>query len=125
MWKGIVAPFTKDLQGYPATAEDFDKVDRAIECILMTSFGERVMRPTFGSDVINLVFEPIEVAEAAGIDAINRSLATWEARIRVVDIAVQTYDDGRIEFDIDYTLKVEEQRRTKKIVFRTQEFDRS
>jgi len=125
MWKGIVAPFTKDLQGYPATAEDFDKVDKAIECILMTSFKERVMRPTFGSDVVKLVFEPTEVAKAAGVNAINRSLATWEPRIRVVGIAVQTYDDGRVEFDIDYTLKIEAERRTKKIVFRTAEFEKS
>lgn len=125
MWKGIVAPFTKDLQGYPATAEDFDKVDKAIECILMTSFGERVMRPTFGSDVVGLVFEPSEIVKAAGVDAVNRSLATWESRIRVVGIDVQTFDDGRVEFDIDYTLKVEAQRRTKKIVFRTAEFERS
>lgn len=98
-WLGIVS-FNKGLKGYPTTASGIDKVRKAIEFILMTGKGERVMRPEFGSGVWKYVFEP-EVIVSLIQSEVYEALRLYEPRIEIEKIDVNDFD-GKIVVDIFY-----------------------
>ncbi len=58
-------PYHIDGTGRSATTGAADHVRDLIEQVLFTAPGERVMRPTFGSGLLALVFEPNSVQLAA------------------------------------------------------------
>lgn len=79
-------------------ASGLAKINQAIHSILLTRKGERVYRPTFGSNLYKLVFEPndeflgqqlkYEVADA---------LRAWERRIKL--LRVEPISKNEISFD--------------------------
>jgi phage baseplate assembly protein W len=54
----IKFPFQVDHKGRTAQSNDEDHIREMIEQVLFTSPGERVNRPTFGSGLMQLVFQP-------------------------------------------------------------------
>ncbi len=67
-----------------------DKIRTAIWLILMTSPGERVMRPDFGSGLRQFITAPNSVATRALIQReVHASLDRWEPRIRLREVIVQ------------------------------------
>jgi phage baseplate assembly protein W len=58
-------PYQFDGRGLTATTALENHVRDLIEQVLFTSPGERVMRPDFGSGILELVFEPNSTALAA------------------------------------------------------------
>jgi len=58
-------PYQFDGRGHTAQAGEEDFIRGLIEQVLFTSPGERVMRPDFGSGVMQLVFAPNSVELAA------------------------------------------------------------
>ena len=58
-------PYHFDSQGRTATTGALDHIRDLIEQVLLTSPGERVMRPDFGAGLLQLVFEPNSTAIAA------------------------------------------------------------
>lgn len=58
-------PYHFDGHGLTATTPVEDHVRDLIEQVLLTSPGERVMRPDFGSGLLEMVFEPNSTALAA------------------------------------------------------------
>ena len=86
--KGFDIPFRIDKnRGSPVSVETEALLDRSIRTILLTSPGERVFRPTFGSWLRRLVFT--NMSEGAAFQAaaeIRRALDAWEPRIDVRDI---------------------------------------
>ena len=58
-------PYHVDGTGRSAATSAADHVRDLIEQVLFTAPGERVMRPTFGSGLLALVFEPNSVQLAA------------------------------------------------------------
>lgn len=62
-------------------------VEEAIRIILMTSKGERPMRPEFGSELYRLQFAPND-AGTAGVASryVKEALARWEPRIEVLSV---------------------------------------
>ncbi|MCK7494837.1 MAG: GPW/gp25 family protein [Comamonadaceae bacterium] len=66
---------------------------QAIQIVLSTARGERVMRPDFGCDLHELVFAPNDRAtQAAAAFRVREALQAWEPRIDVLD--VQAYASG-------------------------------
>ncbi|MCB0189518.1 MAG: GPW/gp25 family protein, partial [Caldilineaceae bacterium] len=64
-------------------------IEQSIRIILSTAQGERVMRPTFGSRLHELVFEPMNVETMAlARKYVADALGMWEPRINVLDIRV-------------------------------------
>ena len=51
-------PYSLDARGRTSETTDEDWVRDLVEQVLFTAPGERVNRPTFGSGVMRLVFEP-------------------------------------------------------------------
>ena len=88
-----------------ATADDETHVRDLIEQVLFTAPGERVMRPDFGSGLLELVFEP----GGPELEATTQFLAQGALQQWLGDrIAVQTLDvrvdDGTLSVDIAYVL---------------------
>ncbi len=83
-------------------------IEQSIGIILGTRIGERVMRPEFGCEVQDLVFEPRDAVLAGRIrTSVTKALARWEPRIQVVDVRPE-FDpdiDGAVLVYIDYQIK--------------------
>jgi len=58
-------PYHFDGRGRTATTGEADHIRDLIEQVLLTSPGERVMRPDFGAGLLSLVFEPNSATLAA------------------------------------------------------------
>jgi uncharacterized protein len=95
-------------RGGIALVSDADKIDQAIKIILMTPIGARVMRPTFGSRLHELVFAPAN-AETFGLAEmyVKEALAFWEPRIEVQDVIANAAPERRytILITIRYRIK--------------------
>lgn len=101
-----------------ATVQDDTDIRQAIYIIIFTVPGERVMRPDFGCQIHDLIFDPANehtaaVAERYVREAINR----WEPRIDLVSVRVIPggTEHGELIIHIDYRAK--EQHDTRSLVF--------
>ena len=64
-----------------------DAVRQAILLLLSTRPGERVMRPTYGCDIYQLLFAPNDDTTAAlAIYYVRRALERWEPRVAIVKL---------------------------------------
>lgn len=95
-------------RGGIALVSEEEKIAQAIRIILSTPIGERVMRPTFGSRLHELVFAPagsetFGLAEMYVQDALN----FWEPRIELLDVNAFVDPDrpGYLLIQIDYLIK--------------------
>jgi phage baseplate assembly protein W len=103
----ISHPYRIDATGRTASpADEAAHVRELIELVLFTNPGERVMRPTFGSGVHQLVFAPAydelsSVAEHMVRAALQQWLAEW---LEVQGVAVRG-DDSTLTITISYVLR--------------------
>lgn len=113
--QGWAFPPKIDRQGRIAVARGDSEIVQAIEIILRTSPGQRVMRPEFGSRLHELVFAPnsAETANAAR-GFVEDALAMWEPRIEVrsVNTAPHEEEENVIVITIEYEIKVTHDRRS-------------
>jgi len=67
------------------------RVEESVYLILSTAKGERVMLPEFGCGIHELVFAP-NTPGTIGLVAqqVRRALVTWEPRVDVLDIVVDS-----------------------------------
>jgi uncharacterized protein len=88
--------------GEAALVADEDDIRQAIQIILATAPGERVMRPDFGSGLKALVFEPLNTTTIEMVSTrVSEALAQWEPRITVLDVNVSLGPDvGSVYFDV-------------------------
>lgn len=98
-------PYHFDGLGLTATTPLGDHVRDLIEQVLFTSPGERVMRPDFGSGILELVFEPNSTALAATTQMIVQgALQQYLSHL----IAVQAVDvenvDNALAITVRYSL---------------------
>lgn len=105
---GWAFPVGPDATGEAALAAYEEDVRQAIEIILGTDPGERVMRPDFGAGLHALVFEPIGASTAALLrHRVEEALVKWEPRIDVLEVRVT--QDGplgnRLLVGIDYRIR--------------------
>ncbi len=87
-------PFHFDGRGRSAETTDDDHIRDMIEQVLFTRPGERVNRPTFGSGLLQLVFQPNSDALAAATQmSVQSSLQQWLGDVIQVDtVEVQNVD---------------------------------
>ena len=101
-------PPRTDGRGGIALASGDDKIRQAIWIILGTPVGQRVMRPTFGSRLHELVFAPAN-PETLGLAEtyVEEALSFWEPRIQVLEVnaGVDPARPGRLNIDIRYEVK--------------------
>lgn len=113
--RGWAFPPRIDKHGRVALVADHDEIKQAIVIILSTAVGERVMRPTFGSRLHELVFAPLN-AETMTLARlyVEDALAMWEPRIVVEEVqvldpfprdALYNKQEGVLQVGIRYKIK--------------------
>ncbi len=94
-------------------AEYEDSIRQSIQIILMTSKGERVMRPDFGCGIHELVFA-VNNSMTRGLVAheVREALIRWEPRIELIDVqATAAGDQGeQLLISIDYRVRLTDSR---------------
>ena len=105
---GWAFPPRPDGRGGIALVSDDEKIRQAIWIILGTPIGQRVMRPTFGSRLHELVFAPLNpetlgLAELYVQDALN----FWEPRIELLDTHARVAPDRAhvLLIEVQYLIK--------------------
>lgn len=82
-------------------------IKSSLEILLTTRPGERVMRPDYGCNLDELVFEPLTTTFKTYIkDLITTAILYYEPRIEVNTIELDDTGEleGRILISIDYTI---------------------
>jgi len=88
-------------------AESIEKVKMALQQILGTRIGSRVIDRGFGSDTKGVVFEPIDQLTANRLrSAIMESIQIWERRVEILSIEVDMTraQEGVLEAHIDFRI---------------------
>ncbi|MGI9148114.1 MAG: GPW/gp25 family protein [Chloroflexota bacterium] len=111
---GWAFPPRVDARGRIALARQERDVEEAIQMILLTPKGHRVMRPEFGCRIHDLAFAPNN-ATLMGLATyyVEEALGMWEPRIRVEDVRARVDKDApeRLLIDISYRIKATHDRR--------------
>ena len=95
-------PVTDDL----VVSKDASAIKQAIVNLLLTNKGERLMNPTYGSDIRSYLFEPMDFGTANQIkNNIRDTIETFEPRIRVLQIsATPNFDDNGFDITMTYSV---------------------
>jgi len=94
---GIGFPLSEQGGEIPVRTVGIDVLKQSIEQILMTSLGERVMRPAFGSSLIDLVNEDNDALLQSLVEsAVLQALQDNDNRIKVVEVKQESKDDSLI-----------------------------
>ncbi|HET6443756.1 MAG TPA: GPW/gp25 family protein [candidate division Zixibacteria bacterium] len=112
---GWVFPPKIDAQGGLALTNEISELEQSISIILTTSPGQRVMRPTFGSRLHELVFAPNNSQTAARARRfVEDALRMWEPRITLVEVEAQPDPDNaaNLLITIQYEVKATHDRRS-------------
>jgi uncharacterized protein len=83
-----------------------ESIRQSMWIILTTSYGERVMRPDFGSGLNDLVFS-LNNSATAGLAAyhVRHSLQLWEPRIEVLEVTVQSIKgEDALNIHVEYRI---------------------
>ena len=105
---GWAFPISIDAHGRIALARQERDIEEAMRIILLTPKGQRVMRPSFGCQIHELIFDPDD-ATTAGLAAyyVEEALTMWEPRIRVQEVLARpdARNAGRLLIEIRYEIK--------------------
>jgi phage baseplate assembly protein W len=105
---GLAFPLGVDSRGSMALASGEADIDQAIGLILATAPGERPMRPEFGCEVHDLIFDSIDAATVGKMDtAIRNALDRWEPRVEVqtVDFDLSHAREGKLLIFLTYKVR--------------------
>lgn len=106
-------PFHFDASGRTAQTSTSDHVRDMLEQLLLTSPGERVNRPDFGSGVLQLVFSgnSPEVATALQF-TVQAAIETWLGDIVEIEMLEVTSEDATLRIDLQYVIRSTGERRS-------------
>jgi phage baseplate assembly protein W len=105
-------PFHLDIRGRTSAADREDHVRDLIEQVLFTSPGERVNRPDFGSDLMQLVFAPSsdELATATQF-LVQGALQQWLGDLIQVEDAKVESEESTLRVTVQYVIRRNQERR--------------
>lgn len=101
-------PIDTDRRGDVATTGEDENIAESIRIILGTAKGERVMRPEFGCDIHEHVFDSITPTTLTLLeDAVEEALVDWEPRIDIesVDAVPDDSTANRVMIRIEYFVR--------------------
>ena len=89
-------------------SEGEDDIAEAIRIILMTSRGERVMRPDFGCGLRDFVFGTTDETTLRLLETdITQAITVWEPRVRDVEVTTKLdpSQPGKLSIGIAYVVR--------------------
>ena len=107
-----------DRAGGIAMSELDESIRQSILIILGTAPGERVMRPSFGCNIHDLVYAPnnLNTASLAAHFCIE-ALGKWEPRIEEVEAHADSCEDDPNRLDINIKYKVRATNTSRNLVY--------
>lgn len=109
----LAYPYSIDGRGRSATASDEVWIRGLIEQVLFTVPGERVMRPDFGSGILQLVFAPNSPELAAATQMLIQSaLQQTMAELIVVETVDVEAVDSTLRITVQYVIRRSQSRVT-------------
>ena len=114
---GVKFPFTIQSGSVAVTDNPTELIGSQIVFCLGTMIGERVMRPTWGVDIISTIYSLGGDLDAAMQEAVDNAFKTWFPDYEAREINVTRNTDrptyveievrfGRYESDVDATVRV-------------------
>lgn len=106
-FKGAALPLiNRDGLGVFATQTTTELIKSSIQMILQTRLGERVMLPSYGSRLAELLYEPndsvlVSLAKRFIVDALVR----WEPRIKVLGSIILA-NENEMQININYEISL-------------------
>jgi phage baseplate assembly protein W len=96
-------PVTEDLQ----VVKDGADIKQSIKSLLLTRKGERLFNSDLGTQLGDLLFEPLDFGTAAIIrDEIYSVIKKYEARIDIIDLNVDTnFEDNGYDIQLEYVIR--------------------
>ena len=103
---GISFPLTvgTQKQNFVTSAQVHDNLRN----LILTMKGERPMQPTFGSDLYNLLFEPIDDGQLsnAAEHAVRDAVALWMPAVQIESVSVSSERDrNRVFVTVLYSIE--------------------
>jgi Bacteriophage baseplate protein W len=105
---GWAFPVQTDDQGQISLAQQDEVIRQSIRLIIETAKGERLMRPTFGCGIHDLVFAPNDPLTAARASfEVREALIDWEPRIEVLNVQAQlnAAEENTLLLDVQYRVR--------------------
>jgi len=102
---GIKWPFTLHL-GRVALSRDENHIKESVSQIIGTGRMEYLMKPTLGCNLVERVFDPINVQALMEGD-IREALQKWEPRVKFVGVRGEMKDAplGKVRMVIEFSIK--------------------
>lgn len=109
----ILFPFQADHKGRTALSDEERHIRDMIEQVLFTSPGERVNRPSFGSGLMQLVFQPNSNALAATTQfLVQGALQQWLGDLIEVNSVEVENPDASLLVTVVYTIRRTQETKT-------------
>lgn len=106
-------PYRVDGRGRTATTGAADHLSDLIEQVLFTAPGERVMRPDFGSGLLDLVFQPGGPELVATTQhLVQGSLQQWLGHLLAVESVDVSHSEGTLSVSVSYVVLHTQERAT-------------
>jgi uncharacterized protein len=104
-------PYHFDQRNRTAQTSADDHIRDLIEQVLFTSPGERVNRPTFGTGLLQLVFEPnSDLLSTATQAVVQGALQQWLSDLILVEAVQINNEDSMLRVIIQYVVRRTQQR---------------
>jgi phage baseplate assembly protein W len=106
--RGLKFPLQVTARGRLSISQEEDRVEESIYFILGTRFGERLMLPSFGCGIHDLLFAPNNPStRTRAVEQVRRALVAWEARIDVLSVTAETSDaePSLLLIRVDYRIR--------------------
>jgi len=101
-WAGISYPFDGTIPGLLEYKGVNNVLKSAIENLLMTRLGERVMMPTFGTTVLDRLFDPNDDVLSSQLSSeLSNAISVWDNRIEIVTLDTER-DDHYLKIKLQY-----------------------
>ena len=111
IYVGVEFPLDFSNEGFLRKTKNVrQQVKSNIRNLLLTSKGERVFQPNFGSDLKNILFEQITPQSLSNVeDSIRQSLSTWLPYVRVANLVVVQDDrnPNQVGVSLEYSTTLE------------------
>ena len=100
-------PLYTDMNSTTSNAFDASAINNAIKNILSTRIGSMPGKPTFGSNLHSIIFEPIDHITTNIIkNLVQEALYEWESRILVNGVTVSEVPEfNKVVASIDYNYR--------------------
>ena len=103
---GFPPTFTKEGKGVVMISDEED-INSSLAILLSTRVKERVMRPTYGCDLSDLLFEPMNLTMLTYMKGlVNDAIIEFEPRIKLLDLGLEAEQmEGRVTISVEYEIR--------------------